>query len=278
MKPFRLFGVLAMALAGSSFSAVEASAQSEFAGRSLALGGAVVVKPKYEGSDEHEVYGIPLIIPKLSDPNDPNPSAFKKFRKRIKFRGLDDIRVRALDNGALEVGLVTGYLSSRDQDDGDRLGGLGDVDGGLTLGAYAALNFGDVTFDVAAFDKVTGDDAGVQVRLGAELERQVSARTKVTARIGTTYADEDYMQTYFGVTAAQSAASTFGLPVFNADSGFKDVHVALGLETDLSERWVLRAGGRYGHLIGDAGDSPVIETEDQLSGTLGIAYRFGLDR
>lgn len=274
MKLLRVYGVLAMALAGSSAPSVEAAADTEFTGRSLALGGAVVVKPKYEGSDEHEVYGIPMIIPKLSDPNDPNPSAFKKFRKRIKFRGLDDIRVRALDNGALEVGLVTGYLSSRDQDDGDRLGGLGDVDGGLTLGAYAALNFGDVTFDVAAFDKVTGDDAGVQVRLGAEVERQVSARTKLTARVGTTYADEDYMQTYFGVTAA----STFGLPVFNADSGFKDVHVALGAEVDLGERWVLRAGGRYGHLIGDAGDSPVIETEDQLSGTLGLAYRFGLDR
>lgn len=43
---------------------------------------------------------------------------------------------------------------------------------------------------------------------------------------------------------------------------------------DLSERWLLKAGGRYGRLLGDAADSPVVETENQFSGVLGLGYRF----
>jgi outer membrane scaffolding protein for murein synthesis (MipA/OmpV family) len=31
-------------------------------------------------------------------------------------------------------------------------------------------------------------------------------------------------------------------------------------------------GGSYSRLIGDAGDSPVIETEDQFTGTLVLTY------
>ncbi len=262
-------------LLAAGMIAIPAAALAE-SGRGLDIGGAVVVKPKYEGSDEYEVFGFPLVFPNFSSASDDeNPSAFKRVRERVKIRGIDDVRFRVLDLGRFETGLVGGYLSDRDEDDGDRLGGLGDIDGGLSLGGYAALNVGDWTFDVAAFDKVTGDDAGVQVRLGAELDRQVSERTKITARIGTTFADDDYKQTYFGVTAAQAAASTFGLAPFNAGSGIKDVHLELGAKHALNDRWTLRAGGRYGQLVGDAADSPVIETEDQFSGMLGLTYRFG---
>ena len=249
-------------------------AQAPGSGKSLTLGAAAVVKPKYEGSDEYDVYAIPMIIPKFSDGSDDGLSGFRRFRKRVKFRGLDDIRFRVLGRGKLEAGLVTGYIGDRDEDDGDRLRGLGDVDGGLLLGGYAAIDMGGFTFVVAGVDKVSGDDAGVQIRFAAEVDRQLSERTKVVASVGATFADDDYMQTYFGVTAAQSANSAQGLPAFNAESGIKDVHVALSAEMDLSQRWVLKAGGRYGRLLGDAADSPVIETENQFSATLGLGYKF----
>lgn len=32
--------------------------------------------------------------------------------------------------------------------------------------------------------------------------------------------------------------------------------------------------GRYARLIGDAADSPVIETENQLYGGVGLSYKF----
>lgn len=246
--------------------------------KSLAVGAQAVIKPKYEGSDEHDTYVLPMVIPKFSGSDDENPSTFKKIRRRVNFRGLDDIRFRVLGRGTFEAGAVGGYIGGRDQDDAVRLLGLGDIDGGLVLGGYAGFRYGDVMFDAAVIDQVSGDSAGAQVRLGAEIKRQITPAVKVTARAGTTFASDKYMQTYFGVTPTQAANSVVGLPAFNASSGIKDVHLILGAETWLKDRWVLRAGGRYGRLLGDAADSPVIETEDQFSGTLGLAYKFNFSR
>lgn len=258
--------------AGLLLTPIDVKAEGE---RSLTLGGAVLVKPKYEGSDEHDVLGIPIIIPRFSTPGD-DPSMFQSFRQRVKFRGLDDIRVRALGGDRFQAGVVTGYKTSRDQSDGDLLRGLGDIDGGLVLGAYTGFSLGAFEFDAAILDKVTGDDSGYELRFGAETERQVTARTKIVARIGTTFASDDYMQTYFGVTPAQASRSRAGLPVFSPDAGIKDVYFELGGELALGERWLLKAGGRYGRLLGDAADSPVVESENQLSGVLGMGYRFSL--
>jgi outer membrane protein len=260
-------------IAAALLCAPPASAMPE----SVTLGGAAIIKPKYEGSNEHEVIPIPIIIPKFAEtPED--DSAVTQVRKRVNFRGLDDIRIRALGGERLQVGAVTGYITKRDQDDGDLLRGLGDIDGGLVLGAYSAFSLGAFMFDAAILEKVTGDDAGPEYRFGVETTRQVSERVKLGVRFGTTLASEDYMQTYFGVTPAQSRRSRAGLPVYSPDAGVKDVFVQLGASVDLSDRWLLKAGARYGRLLGEAADSPVIQTEDQVSGTIGLGYRFNLRR
>jgi len=240
---------------------------------SVTLGAAAIIKPKYEGSNEHEVIPIPIIIPKFTEnPND--DSAVTEVRKRVKFRGLDDIRIRVLGGERLQMGAVTGYITKRDQDDGDLLRGLGDIDGGLVLGAYSAFTLGAFTLDAAIMEKVTGDDAGPEYRFGIETSHQVTDRVRLGVRVGTTFASDDYMQTYFGVTPAQSGRSRAGLPAYTPDGGVKDVFVAVGSTVDLNDRWLLKAGARYGRLLGDAADSPVIETKDQVSGTIGLGYRF----
>ncbi|ODA66699.1 MltA-interacting protein precursor [Methyloligella halotolerans] len=244
--------------------------------KTVALGGAGIVKPKYEGSNEHEWLGIPIIIPKLSAEDDAKPSLFKQVRQRIEFHSLDDIRIRAIGGDLFEAGLVTGYMTERKQNDGNLLRGWGDIDGGLVLGGYAGVNIGEFEFDAAILDRVTGDGGGPEFRFGVETEREVTERITLVTRLGTTIASSDYMQTYFGVTPAQAARSKAGLQSYDPDAGFKDIYLELGAEYDLSERWLMKGGVRYGRLVGDAADSPVVETPDQLSGILGVAYRFDL--
>ena len=260
-------------IAASFVAAPEVRADPEES-RSVTLGAAAIVKPKYEGSDEHEVIPIPIVIPKFGEVPDDDPSTFKQFRKRVNFRGLDDIRVRALGGERFQVGAVTGYITKRDQDDGHLLRGLGDIDGGLVLGAYSGFTLGAFQFDAAILEKVTGDDSGPEYRFGVETTQQITERTRIVARVGTTFASDDYMQTYFGVTPLQSRNSRAGLPAYTPDAGIKDVFFEIGGTMDLSERWLLKAGGRYGRLLGDAADSPVVETENQFSGVLGLGYRF----
>lgn len=262
-------------IAASFGTASETRADPE-GGRSVTLGGAAIVKPKYEGSDEFETIPIPIIIPKFSETVEENGAAITEVRKRVNFRGLDEIRIRVLGGERFHAGAVTGYITKRDQDDGPLLRGLGDIDGGLVAGAYTGFTLGAFQFDAAILEKVTGDDAGPEFRFGVETTQQITERTRIVARVGTTFASDDYMQTYFGVTPAQSRDSKAGLAAYTPDAGIKDVFFEIGGTMDLSDRWLLKAGGRYGRLLGDAADSPVVATENQFSGVLGLGYRFNL--
>ena len=233
----------------------------------LKVGGILVIKPTYEGSDEYEAVGFPYIFPTFSG----GPGFFS----RIEARALDDVRFKLIDRDGFVAGPLIGYNLGRDEDDGDRLDGLGDVDGGFVAGGFAGYRLGAVLLDVSLHNTF-GDDEGYQIRLGAEVERPVSQRMTLTGRIGATYADDDYMQSYFGVSGPQAISS--GLSEFDADAGFKDVHVELGLKADLDERWTARASVRYSRLIGDAADSPIVESEDQLMGLIGLSYKFDMAR
>jgi len=283
-----LTGSVVCALALCGFGASDARAQAALVDggtggetvvrKSIAVGAAVIVKPKYEGSQEHEAIPIPIIIPKLVEEEDTPDGIFKEVRQRVAFRGLDDIRIRVLGGKRFQVGAVTGWITTRDEDDADFLEGTGDIDGGLVGGAYAAYRMGLFTFDVAYIEKLTGTSAGPQYRFGVETTRQISDRGDITLRAGTTFASAEFMETYFGVTPNQSRNSRANIPVYDPDGGIKDVFVEVGGSYDISERWVFKGGVRYGRLLDQAADSPLVETPDQVSGTVGLAYRFYLDR
>jgi outer membrane scaffolding protein for murein synthesis (MipA/OmpV family) len=84
------------------------------------------------------------------------------------------------------------------------------------------------------------------------------------------------MQTYFAVTPDQALASVAGLGVYDAEAGFKDVFVGGTAKIALSELWTLRFSARYARLIGDAADSPLVESENQWTAGVGLTYRIDL--
>ena len=227
------------------------------------IGGVAVVKPTYEGSDDYEVVGAPIIFPN-----------FGGASGNFAFNGLDDIRYRFLNHQGFEAGVLGGYTFGRDEDDGDLLRGIGDVDGGLILGGYVGYRVGPALFDVSYHHVATGDDSGYYLRIGGTVEQRLSPTVKMKLRAGTTYADSSYMDSYFGISAAQSANSFANLAQYAADDGFKDVFVNANMKIDLTQRWSLLAGAGYKHLIGDAADSPIVESESQFSGSLGLTYKF----
>lgn len=237
----------------------------------VSIGGFAGFAPAYEGSDEFRFVGYPLFLPKYYGPGyDPSVAP------RVDFKGLDDVRVTALRFGGLDIGPAVGYTFGRDQDLSERLRGLGDVDGGINVGAFAAYRFDPFYVDAAYLTQVTGDtEAGHTIRFGAGVEQDLSERASVSAYLNGSYASEDYMDAYFSVTPAQSAASAAGLGVFDAGSGFKDVGIDLGFDYRLTERMTLRTKAGYSRLLNDAADSPVTASKDQFSGGLGITYTFG---
>ncbi len=113
------------------------------------------------------------------------------------------------------------------------------------------------------------------MELGLRYRGEASANLGYGFAASSTWASDDYMQTYFGVNATQSAQS--GLPTFSADSGFKDVGGTLMLDWrgDGWQNWSLRALFAYYRLLGDADESsPIVDvgSENQLFGGLMFVY------
>lgn len=261
----RIQYVLGAAFLAASFTGVDLALGQSL---DLQVGGAATVGPKYEGSKEYEVRGFPIIAP-AGTPGGTDAGF-------VQFRGIDDIRFRALHSNGFEFGPLAGYRFGRDEDDADRLTGLGDVDGGVVVGAYAAYDFGFLKPFLSYHHQVTGDESGGLIRFGAEKRWMTSSGAALTAVAGASYASDDYMDAYFTITAAQSAAS--GLTAYDADAGFKDVYLSLGADIPLTEVWSLKLGARYAHLLGDTRDSPIVETEHQFTGMAGVTYRFSMPR
>lgn len=255
--------LMAPMLASALLAPGLARAETASTGFDFQVGGMVFVAPKFEGSKDYEVMGVPFIAPAGRDGDG-----------MVQFRGPDDLRFRLLRFGGFEAGPLAGWRFGRDEEDADRLEGLGDVDGGVVVGGFAAYKIGNFKPFVSYHHQVSGDATGGLTRFGLEAQTLFARAVVITGTVGATYADSEFMESYFSVTDAQRAASVAGLDAFDAGSGIKDVYFGLSGDVPLNDVWTLKVTGRYSRLTGDAADSPIIESEDQLFGGLGVTYRF----
>jgi len=93
-----------------------------------------------------------------------------------------------------------------------------------------------------------------------------------TLGTGLSVADARYMQTWHGVTAAQSATS--GHPIYTPGGGLRDAFVNGVLRSEFAHRWAGFGGFAYSRTLGPAADSPLTRQKGswQLSG--GVVWRF----
>jgi len=90
-----------------------------------------------------------------------------------------------------------------------------------------------------------------------------------------TYADDDYMDTYFSVDTKDAIRSR--LKRYKAESGIKDVGVDLMLRYSMNENWSIRGIAAYLVLLEDAKDSPIVDDEGesgQFKGSVVVIYNF----
>jgi len=269
MRVGRLIAGLASVVLAGGFpfgSAIAGDGDAWSNGRfGASVGGLAIVMPKYEGSSDYRVVGTPFILP-----------SFGTGESWVDVQGADDVRLRLFRYGGFEAGPLAGWRFGRDQEDGPLLAGLGDVDGGLVLGGYMAYRLGMLKPFLSYHHQVTGDETSSVLRMGSEAKFDVARGVEITATAGASYADDNYMRTYFTVTPEQSLTSIAGLATYDADAGFKDVFVGGTAKIALSELWTLHLSAKYARLIGDAADSPLVESENQWTAGIGITYRLDL--
>lgn len=225
-------------------------------GWQVIAGGGVMLRPKYEGGDEYEVSPIPFVSAQFGDYVTVNP------------RG---VGYKALNYGPFSFEMSLGYQSGRDEDDGDALRGMGDIDWGVTVGGKATAEFGPVGLFVSV-EKILGGSDGLLAEAGIEVQQPISNSVILGAEAVATFADDNYMESYFGVSALQSARS--GHARYNAEAGLKSAGVGVSATWLMTEHWLLRGEQRIEFLTGDAADSPVVVDEVQSRTMLMLGYRF----
>jgi outer membrane scaffolding protein for murein synthesis (MipA/OmpV family) len=149
------------------------------------------------------------------------------------------------------------------------------VDAAVMLGGFAGFDVDRCSAFIQVVQDVSGSNDGLVATLGVGYTMPIDDRTLVALTATMDYASGEYMSTYFGIDAADSARS--GLKTHDADAGIKDVGVGVLLQYYPWDHVGFRALARYARLVGDAADSPVVDDrgdENQVLGGLMVTYRF----
>lgn len=263
---FRSFstGVAATLLLGSA--ALAEDGVSGFV--SLGVGAA----PEFRGADDYQI--IPFATGRFElggatlDVRGPRVSA--------------DILPFFVGQTGFSAGPVVAYRGGRDDVENNQVDALDDIDGAFEVGGSIGYAFapqlmrGDAfSINLTALFDVTDAHGGFVTTVSVGYSAQLTQRLRMGVSLNTSIADENYMSTFFSVDAQGAAAS--GLSTFDADGGFESVGVGLNATYAFTQSWGANVNLSYLRLIGDAGESSIVDeagSENQFFGGVGLFYRF----
>jgi MipA family protein len=234
----------------------------------VTLGAGAGVAPDYEGSDSYQA--VPLW--NLNVSNLYHPKTYVQVLGPL-------LRSNFIPDDHWRLGVAGQFIKKRDNVHNNRVDRLDSVDASAMLGVIGGYDFladprRDLVLEVEARQDVANDNGFLATIRGAYRGTLTESLGGV-AFVGSTWADDDYMKSYFGIDAANAAAS--GLDQFNADEGFKDVSFGGAISYRFLESWSVAFLGTYARLLNDAKDSPIVDDAgdaNQFFGGALINYQF----
>ena len=228
---------------------------------SVSLGGIALSRPDYEGADTSEFDILPLI----------DISMGKSVFLNVE-RGLG---VYLMNNSDLEFGGSLGYYEARNEDDSPILTGLGDIDGGIDGRIFAKLELERYSLSLQLQTDISGNHDGTLLIVGAGYSFGRHTDVDWNVKASMTFADDNYIQSYFGITSAQSIRS--GITKFDGEGGLKDLALVTNISRRIDRHWSLKGVVGYQLLVADAARSPLVRTlgsEHQFQFGVGVTYKF----
>ena len=228
----------------------------------ISVGGGIGFKPDYEGSEDYEAVPVPFVHVNF------NHGMF------VKLLGLN-LRANLIPEKTWHLGPVYNYRPARDDVDNSAVDDMKKVSDANEVGAFGGFTIDNWFVSLEFLADMGEAHDGWYSKLRGGYNWVINKSWVLSMGAFTTYADEDYMQTYFGVSRQDAARS--GLDRYSADAGIKDVGIDLGLNWMITESWSTRGLFQYTQLVGDADDgSPVVDegSEGQLFGAVLVVYTF----
>ncbi|MBU9838093.1 MipA/OmpV family protein [Rahnella sp. L72c] len=236
-------------------------------GNALTLGGGVDVTPLYSGSDENRVTTALVLDYSMHN-------GF--FVSTIRGIGYGN------SSGKLDYSTALSYRAGRKDHDvdsdamsdgSDDLRGMGDVKGS----AIGALGLGYKVTDwlhlqLQAEVPFSQRDNGAALHFGIISPLYSSSENTVTMALTSSWGTDNYMQTYYGVSSSQSAAS--GFTQYDAGSGIYAYSMNMDWTHKFNQNWSVVAATGFTQLAGDARNSPIVQRKASPNGSLKVTYSF----
>lgn len=231
----------------------------------ISLGAGVGTAPAYPGAKRERVVPVPFASITYDNLLFAGPLGL----------GFNAIRWASADaQYGVRAGPVIGYMGGRKESADPQLAGLRDIQPSLTAGLFATFRAGPFEFAATVRQAVTHSENGLIGLMSLNYHLPVMAK-KLDIAIGPelTIANATYSNTWFGVSADQSAQS--GLPVFTPGSGgLLEPGVHASATYRYSEHVFVRGFAVIKQLTGDDADSPIVQSKTQWSIGVGAGYHF----
>ncbi|MBJ6505218.1 MltA-interacting MipA family protein [Enterobacter hormaechei] len=247
--------------------ATPALAAGQRQGNVLTLGGGVDVAPRYSGSDKSRVTAAQVVDYAMANGFFISTTRGLGYGNRV---------------GNLDYSAALSYRAGRKDRDvssdsiasgSDYLRGMGDIKGSVVVVPGLGYRITDwLNVQLQAEVPVSERDNGEAVHFGIASPLYTSPENSVTLALTGSWGSSKYMQKYYGVSAAQSAASGFAR--HDAGSGIYAYSLNLDWTHKLTSRWSLLAAAGVTQLTGEAGDSPIVQRKTSPVGSLKVTYSF----
>ena len=219
-------------------------------------------EPRYDGSDRYRMLVGPSLDVRYRD------QAFVSTGEGVGVNVIQGPNWRASISAAYDLG-------RRGHDDPSRLNGLGNINPAPELkmaAEYVVSKEFPLVFR-AAVTRSFGGSNGWTADLGTYMPMPGSSeRFFWFAGPSVTFADSNYMDSGFGVNAAQAAAS--GYRQYDASAGLKSAGFGITLIWFMDKHWFVTADGALKRLLGSAVRSPVTQTKTNGVCDVSLNYQF----
>jgi MipA family protein len=259
-----------------AFAASTAMAYDEISGEVAAkaggfLGLGVTYRPDYEGSDNYEAWIAPFGRYNMESGRyiSLGGTAGSEHAARLKM----NILTR---DTAWEIGPVVQYRFKRGGNvENNKVSHMQTVPNEQEAGGYVGWHTGHLFLSMTGVYDISGESDGTLFYFNGLYRLPVNDRFEMAVGAQTTWASNDYMETYFGVSGPNAANS--GLPRYSADSGLKDAGLGLTGHYKFTKTWGVIGNVSYTRMLNDAKDSPLVKNvgdENQYTAIVALTYNF----
>lgn len=154
----------------------------------------------------------------------------------------------------------------------DALRGMGTISGSAVASLGAGYDFGFLQLGLNTHLALSKRERGNTLQLSASVPLLTTASDKVSLGLTAKYGDAKNNQTFYGVTAAQSARS--GYRAYQAGSGFESTQLGVNWHHAIDPHWSINTLAGVTHLVGDAASSPLTKRTTAPVLVLTAGYTF----